>query len=201
VKHGSEDWLNYVAPESSESSRSSSAKQEVTVPQAQDIEVNEAEQLQIVEPNKLKVLTTEQLQEHDDNVTASIGSLNSCVNIGSSDCSSEKSVECDAAFPYSGAAVDTTTLPIEQLPSEDLQTDIKTDTVAQELTTARNDPAVYAKTRIISSTISLLINSPCQPGSDFNFTSVNNRRFLPAWFNSQLPDGGYVQNTTLAIIQ
>lgn len=69
-----------------------------------------------------------------------------------------------------------------------------------------NDPAHYANSRITSTTISLLINNPCQPEMDCKFDSINNRRFLPAWFSSTLPDGAckkrhwlsYSKSTNLA---
>src|SRR5437870_274025 len=38
---------------------------------------------------------------------------------------------------------------------------VKSTADAQEFATACNDPAKYAKGRIMSSTISLLVNSPC----------------------------------------
>ena len=53
------------------------------------------------------------------------------------------------------------------------------------------DPAHYCQRRILSTTINLLVDSPCQPGNEFVFPKHNGRQFLTSWFRIILPDETY----------
>lgn len=67
--------------------------------------------------------------------------------------------------------------------------DPKTSDNSLSIDTDVNDPAVYAKTRILKSTITLLVNSPYQPHEDVFFKKTNGRHFKSSWFKTTLPNG------------
>lgn len=61
-----------------------------------------------------------------------------------------------------------------------------------------DDPAIYSNRRVDESTISLLLNRPCQPADDFVYPCTNGRRYSKAWFWRTLPDGSRQQRKWLS---
>lgn len=138
------------------------------------------------------LLCEEKLQDYSD-----LDSVNS-VNLTATACN----LEFETVTKFN------TSLPEAVISSvNDLEPHLDSETNSEvSQSVVMNDPAHYANSRITSTTISLLINNPCQLEMDFKFDSINNRRFLPAWFRSTLPDGAckkrhwlsYSKSTNLA---
>ena len=107
-------------------------------------------------------------------------------------CADLKEMDCHPGATNGFNTADSELVLPDETPTEPSvagETESDEITVPQDVAAPANDPALFAKGRIVSSTISFLINSPCQPGNDFKFESYKNRHFLPAWFSRTLPDG------------